>query len=192
MRVETGDATLARFELLTALKLEEVEDVIPADGTLLVLLRPGAQPSATLLAHLAGPTAIAASRAARTHEIPVIYGGRFGPDLAGLAARAELDVPAFINAHAATEFTVAFLGFQPGFPYLDGLPAVLQAPRRTSPRVRVEAGSVAIGGRYAGIYPATGPGGWQIIGRTSWVWFDPQRNPPSLLLPGDRIRFVPQ
>ncbi|MDA8255494.1 MAG: carboxyltransferase domain-containing protein, partial [Betaproteobacteria bacterium] len=81
--------------------------------------------------------------------------------------------------------------FQPGFPYLRGLPRALHAPRRTSPRVHVAAGSVATGGTYGGIYPASGPGGWQIIGRTRSVLFDPQRDAPALLMPGDRVRFVP-
>jgi KipI family sensor histidine kinase inhibitor len=97
----------------------------------------------------------------------------------------------FVSSHAAVEYTVAFLGFQPGFPYMRGLPAGLHAPRRASPRARVAAGSVAIGGAYCGIYPSAGPGGWQIIGRTAAVLFDPAHDAPALLLPGDRVRFVP-
>lgn len=192
VRVATGEATLACYRELISQKLGEIEDVIPADGSLLVILRPGAVPSAALRAALATPGEGAPSLDGKLHFIPVEYGGAAGPDLPDLAAQAGMDVAAYIKRHAAAEYRVAFLGFQPGFPYLDGLPEALQAPRRPSPRVRVEAGSVAIGGRYAGIYPASGPGGWQIIGRTAAVLFDPQRDPPALLLPGDRLRFVLQ
>jgi KipI family sensor histidine kinase inhibitor len=83
------------------------------------------------------------------------------------------------------------LGFAPGFPYLLGLDPALAMPRRASPRTRVPAGSVAIGGVQTGIYPAALPGGWQLIGRTPCVLFDAQRDPPSLVMPGDRVRFVP-
>ena len=190
LRVETGDATLARYGTLISRKLDEIEDIIPADGSLLVILRPGADPSAALWAALTEPTEEASPLNGKLHLIPVEYGGAAGPDLADLAAQVGLDVATYINRHAAAEYTVAFLGFQPGFPYLNGLPGALQSPRRLTPRVGVAAGSVAIGGRYVGIYPAKGPGGWQIIGRTSVVLFDPQRNPPALLQPGDRLRFV--
>ena len=88
------------------------------------------------------------------------------------------------------EFTVAFLGFQPGFPYLAGLPADLVMPRRRTPRTRVAAGSVALGGSYAGIYPAAGPGGWNVVGRTGMRLFEPARPQPALLAPGDRVRLV--
>jgi 5-oxoprolinase (ATP-hydrolysing) subunit B len=87
------------------------------------------------------------------------------------------------------EYRVAFLGFQPGFPYLAGLPEKLRAPRRAEPRVRVPAGSLAIGGSYAGIYPESGPGGWQIVGVTEAVLFDPRQSSPALFAPGDRVRF---
>lgn len=195
LRVATGEATLACYGALISQKLGEIEDVIPADGSLLVILRPGAATSAALraaLAALAAPAEKGLPLNGKLHVIPVEYGGVAGPDLPDLAAQAGLDVATYINRHAAAEYSVAFLGFQPGFPYLKGLPSALQAPRRSTPRVRVEAGSVAIGGRYAGIYPTSGPGGWQIIGRTTAVLFDPQRDPPTLLLPGDRLRFVPQ
>lgn len=192
LRVATGEQTLACYQAIISRKISEVEDVIPADGNLLVILRPGAELSDALWDALAAPEAYTSPIEGRQHLIPVEYGGAAGPDLPELAALAGLDVAAYIERHAEVEYTVTFLGFQPGFPYLNGLPGELQAPRRASPRVRVEAGSVAIGGRYAGIYPAAGPGGWHIIGRTTAVLFDPQHNPPTLLLPGDRLRFVPQ
>lgn len=192
LRVETGAATLAFYGVLTARQPREVEDVIPADDSVLVILRPGVELSAALRAVLAAPGEGAPVWSGTLHAVPVVYGGTAGPDLPALAERAGMDEATYIDSHAAAEFTVAFLGFQPGFPYLKGLPSPLHAPRRPTPRVRVAAGSVAIGGRYAGIYPAAGPGGWQIIGRTSVDLFDPQRDPPTLLLPGDKLRFVPQ
>ena len=191
LQVATGDATLARYVELVSRDFPEIEDMIPADGSLLLVLRRGEAVSAGLCAALAAPHAAAPLTAGILHDIAVEYGGAAGPDLRALAARAGMDAATFISRHAAVEYTVAFLGFQPGFPYLRGLPESLHAPRRASPRVRVAAGSVAIGGAYCGIYPAGGPGGWQIIGRTAAILFDPAREAPALLMPGDRVRFVP-
>jgi len=190
--LETGDATLERYEALLSKNFEELEDMIPADGCLLLVIRRGAAVSAHLWAALSTPLAETSAITGKLREIAVEYGGSSGPDLQALAERAGMGVEAYISCHAAAEYTVAFLGFQPGFPYLRGLPPSLHAPRRKSPRVRVAAGSVAIGGEYTGIYPTGGPGGWQIIGRTTAILFDPQRDAPAWLMPGDRVRFVPQ
>jgi KipI family sensor histidine kinase inhibitor len=192
LRVVTGKETLARLAALSAHGFTELDDMIPADDSLLLVLRPGARVSAQLWAALAAPLPGALAAMGRCHEIAVEYGGVAGPDLAALAERAGMDRVTYISSHAAVEYTVAFLGFQPGFPYLRGLPEVLRAPRRATPRVRVGVGSVAIGGAYCGIYPAAGPGGWQVIGRTATVLFDPAREVPALLMPGDRVRFVPR
>jgi KipI family sensor histidine kinase inhibitor len=191
LRVETGDATLARYTALAGGRFPEIEDIIPADGSLLLVLRRGVQASAELWGELAAPSATVRTESGRLHEIAVEYGGEAGPDLQVLAERAGVDAATYIGIHAAVEYTVAFLGFQPGFPYLRGLPRLLNAARRASPRTRVAAGSVAIGGTYTGIYPGEGPGGWQLIGRTTTTLFDPEREPPALLMPGDRVRFVP-
>lgn len=121
--------------------------------------------------------------------IPVCYGGEYGPDLEAVARHARLSRDEVIGRHVAAEYTVAMLGFAPGFPYLLGLDAALHVPRRTDPRTRVPAGSVAIGGGQTGIYPRELPGGWNLIGRTPRVLFDPERNPPCLLAPGNRMRF---
>ena len=190
--VATGDTTLARCAALISLNLPEIEDVIPADGSLFLVFRRGAGVSADLRSALAAPLAGMPVMSGTLHEIVVEYGGAAGPDLPALAERAGMDAAAYINSHTAVEYSVAFLGFQPGFPYLHGLPRALHAPRRASPRVRVAAGSVAIGGGYTGIYSASGPGGWQIIGHTTAVMFAPQRDAPALLMPGDRVRFVPR
>jgi KipI family sensor histidine kinase inhibitor len=122
-------------------------------------------------------------------DIPVCYGGAFGPDLTGVAEHAHLTEPEIIVRHSTADYRVAMLGFAPGFPYLLGLDASLHCPRRANPRTRVPAGSVAIGGAQTGIYPRDLPGGWQIIGRTPQVLFDPAANPPALLAPGQRVCF---
>jgi KipI family sensor histidine kinase inhibitor len=124
-------------------------------------------------------------------EIPVRYGGRDGPDLAEVAERTGRSEADVVALHAGPEYRVYLVGFVPGFPYLGILPAELDLPRRTTPRVRVPAGSVAIAGRQTGVYPFATPGGWHLIGRTDTPVWDARRNPPALLAPGDRVRFVP-
>ena len=131
----------------------------------------------------------AGMRTPRMVEIPVLYGGVDGPDLEAVAAHAGMSTGDAVERHAAGDYTVAMLGFAPGFPYLLGLDPALAIPRLQTPRTRVAAGSIGIGGAQTGVYPRPGPGGWHIIGRTSAVLFDPLRESPSLLLPGDRVRF---
>ncbi|MBB6186695.1 5-oxoprolinase subunit PxpB [Rhodanobacter sp. MP7CTX1] len=127
--------------------------------------------------------------ASRELIIPVCYGGEYGPDLEEVAACCGLDVDTVIARHTAANYRVAMLGFAPGFPYLLGLDPQLAVPRRTDPRQRVPAGSVAIGGSQTGIYPEVLPGGWQLIGRTPLRLFDVTASDPSLLAAGDRVRF---
>lgn len=124
-------------------------------------------------------------------EIPVCYGGEFGPDLDAVAAHAGIDAEAVVERHAGGSYAVAMLGFAPGFPYLLGLKPALAMPRMDTPRTRVPAGSVGIGGAQTGIYPREGPGGWRLIGRTPLALFDATRGEPSLLRPGQQVRFVP-
>lgn len=128
----------------------------------------------------------------RDIEIPVVYGGEFGPDLDIVAQHCHLTARQVVEAHAAAHYVVYFLGFQPGFAYLGGLDERLHTPRRAEPRLRVDIGSVGIGGAQTGIYPLATPGGWQLIGRTSLTLFNPDTMPPTLLRPGDNVRFVPQ
>lgn len=130
--------------------------------------------------------------ASRSVEIPVIYGGSYGPDLAEVAEHCGLSVSQVVEQHSAAEYIVYFLGFQPGFAYLAGLAPTLVTPRRAEPRLMVPAGSVGIGGSQTGIYPLATPGGWQIIGQTSLKLFNPTAEKPTLLTPGDTVRFVPQ
>ena len=128
--------------------------------------------------------------AARTIEIPVVYGGEAGPDLESAAAKLGMTPSDLVMRHAAGEYTVAMIGFAPGFPYLLGLDPALALPRMATPRTSVPAGSVGIGGTQTGIYPRESPGGWRLIGRTPLTLFDPSRDEPALLTPGDRVRFV--
>lgn len=119
------------------------------------------------------------------------FGGDDGPDLAVVAEAAGLSEADAITRFCAPVYQVAMLGFAPGFPYLLGLDPVLAMPRLETPRTRVPAGSVAIGGAQAGIYPREGPGGWRLLGRTPVGLFDHEREPPALLAPGGTVRFVP-
>ncbi|WP_041609506.1 5-oxoprolinase subunit PxpB [Tolumonas auensis] len=130
------------------------------------------------------------AQAGRVIEIPVCYDGEYGPDLGDIAAHTGLTPEEVVRLHSEAEYTVFFIGFQPGFAYLGGMPEQLTTPRRASPRQAVPAGSVAIGGAQTGVYPKTSPGGWQILGHTDVVLFDPTRDKPSLWMPGDRVKFV--
>jgi inhibitor of KinA len=127
----------------------------------------------------------------RLVEIPVCYGGEFGPDLAEVCAIHGLTPAQAIEMHASTEYLVYFLGFVPGFAYLGELPEALVTPRLAAPRRRVPAGSVGIAGNQTAVYPFATPGGWRLIGRTPVAMFRAEREGFSLLAIGDRVRFAP-
>ncbi|MCL6599484.1 MAG: 5-oxoprolinase subunit PxpB [Alicyclobacillus macrosporangiidus] len=126
----------------------------------------------------------------RTLEIPVCYGGEFGPDIGDVAAHNGLRVEEVIEIHAAGEYFVHFTGFLPGFPFLGGLSSRIATPRMPKPRQAVPAGSVGIAGEQTGYYPITSPGGWRLIGRIPIRMYDPRREDPFIVHEGDRIRFV--
>lgn len=130
-----------------------------------------------------------AGRRPRQMEVPVCYADEFAPDLARVAEHSGLRPNEVIELHRAAEFTVACIGFMPGFPYLVGLPEKLHVSRLATPRTRVPAGSVAIAAAQAGIYPHHSPGGWNVIGRTPLHLFDTRNSPPALLAPGDEVTF---
>jgi inhibitor of KinA len=125
----------------------------------------------------------------RTVEIPVCYGGEFGPDLALVAKQTKLSPEEVIKRHSKPEYLVYLIGFAPGFPYLGGLPKELATPRHAKPRMVVAPGSVGIAGNQTGIYPLSTPGGWNLIGRTPLRLFKPAEDPPVLLRAGDRVNF---
>lgn len=122
-------------------------------------------------------------------EVPVCYGGSFGPDLDRVARYLGLSVSEVVALHTQPAYQVYMMGFVPGFPYLGGLDARLATPRKDVPRPRVPAGSVGIAGAQTGVYPLDTPGGWQLIGRTPLRLFDPRREEPSLLQAGNQVRF---
>jgi KipI family sensor histidine kinase inhibitor len=161
-------------------------DLVPAARTVLVVLdrAPSDLDVATLRRlDLAAP---ADGTGGATVELPVVFDGA---DLADDAELTGRSVAGVVKALTTTELTVAFGGFAPGFGYLTGLPEELHVPRRATPRTRVPAGSVALAGPFAGVYPQPSPGGWQLVGRTDAVLFDVDRDPPALLVPGTAVRF---
>ena len=171
-----------------------VLDVVPAFASLGLHLAATADQRAIehhLREWLAAPPTVSDEGHGPLVEIPVRYGGTDGPDIDEVAALSGLTRREVVDRHAARTYRVFMLGFLPGFAYLGSVDPAIAVPRRTSPRTRVASGSVGLAGTQTGIYPRESPGGWQIIGRTDSRLFDPGGDPPSLLAPGDRVRFVP-
>ena len=136
-------------------------------------------------------TVAAGQTTAKQITLPVCYGGQYGPDLESLSKELGLRSQDLIDLHTAGEYQAAFLGFLPGFAYLNGLVPELHAPRKASPRPQVPAGAVGIGGRQTGIYPLSSPGGWKIIGRCPIPLFQVSKEPAALIAPGSRVKFRP-
>lgn len=188
MLVECADAAevTGTYALLGARRDElGAVEIVPAART--VLLDGLVDPSGALET-VAGWTApVAQAVAGPEVEVPVTYDGA---DLAEVARQWQVEVADVVRIHTGTVFTVAFCGFAPGFAYCAGLPDGLTVARRAEPRTAVPAGSVALAGEYTGVYPTASPGGWQLIGRTDVTLWEPDREPPALLAPGTRVRFV--
>lgn len=191
--VELESAALAQAlaESLRERPIGGIVGAVPGLASLLVDLDPRAANTERTTRELRArlESAVLAPPIGRLQMIPAVYGGEDGPDLPDVAALCGLSEEEVIELHLATELLVLFLGFAPGFAYLGDLPEALRVPRLATPRTRTPAGSVAIAGHMAGIYPAELPGGWRLIGRTTVTLFDPHRDPPALLSPGDRVRF---
>lgn len=177
-----------------------VRDIVPAIASLVVHVDPAAGPLEPLIDELrlraskSYPAEYSRSRGGATspiQDIPVRYGREEGPDLGDVAAFAGASEEDVIARHAARTYRVYMLGFLPGFAYLGQVDPSIAAPRRSTPRQAVPAGSVGIAGPQTGVYPQVSPGGWQIIGRTAASMFDTASG-RSLLQPGDRVRFVPE
>jgi allophanate hydrolase subunit 1 len=203
-----GTEEVLRFvDALRATEPEEVSDLVPAAETVLAVAADGVPLGALREALLAvrpddSPPAgdragdRARDRAGNDHaggdhagavEIPVRYDG---PDLADVARLTGLTEREVVEAHTGTPWRVAFGGFAPGFGYLVGGDPRLEVPRRDEARTRVPAGSVGLAGTFSGVYPRESPGGWQLIGTTTAVMWDLDRDPPALLRPGAAVRFV--
>ncbi|MBP1858136.1 5-oxoprolinase subunit PxpB [Rhizobium herbae] len=173
------------------LKVGGVAETVPGMNNLMIVFDPLAVAPDAIEHQLlqAWQTVVPNAIAGRDVDIPVVYGGATGEDLAVLAEHAGLSVDEVVRRHSEAVYSVAAVGAMPGFVYLSGLDPALAMPRRAVPRMKVEIGSVIIGGAQAGIMPCTAPSGWHVIGKTKVPLFDPLRDPPSACKPGDRIRF---
>ena len=181
------DDVLGFQAALTRLSVDGVEELVPAARTLLVRFDPAVTDADRLGAVLREVSPVDSAVAASAEVVvPVVYDGE---DLADVAAEAGLSVAELVSRHSAGSYVSAFCGFAPGFAYLSGLDPALHVSRRSTPRTRIPAGSVAIAGEYSAIYPSASPGGWRLLGRTEVPVWDVERDPPNLLPPGTRVRF---
>jgi KipI family sensor histidine kinase inhibitor len=189
---------IAAAEALRAAGLEGVRDIVPTYNSVAVHHHPGAgaRQARSLAQEIDERLRRAFTEgfeapAPKQVDIAVCYGGEYGPDLPQVAAHCGLSEAEVVRLHSAATVRVLMLGFAAGAPYLGLIDERLDIPRRSSPRVSLAAGSVAIANRQTMIYPESSPGGWHIIGESSVTLFDPHAEPPTLLAPGDSVRFVP-
>ncbi|MGN6677399.1 MAG: 5-oxoprolinase/urea amidolyase family protein [Streptosporangiaceae bacterium] len=189
--IETDEQPAALAAAITRAAIPGVIDVVPGACTVLVIAEPGGWDPAELASVIGQLPAGDSSAGDGTEiQIPAVYDG---PDLADVARLSGLSVGDVTEAHSRAAYTVGWLGFAPGFGYLTGLdPMLAGVPRLPSPRVSVLAGSVAIAGGMSAVYPSASPGGWRLIGHTTTKMWDPGREPPAVLAPGQRVRFIPQ
>lgn len=184
----------AAVQMMRGQHIEGVVDVIPAFSSLLVNYDPRVISYGEIrerMARLVKMEIRTSENKRRIIEIPVCYGGKFGPDIEFVAEHAGLSVEETITLHSSREYLIYMLGFLPGFSYLGGLDERLHTPRLANPRIRIKAGSVGIGGSQTGIYPLDSPGGWQLLGMTPVKTYDSGREKPILFQAGEYIRFVP-
>jgi len=179
--------------LISNEKIEGIVETIPAYSSLTVLYDPKLLDFPAIVERLneLGDKCKEREKFSSPIKIPIIYGGKYGPDLQFVANYNRLSAEEVIKIHSSAEYLVYMIGFTPGFAYLGGMSKKIATPRLESPRKKVPAGSVGIGGDQTGIYPIESPGGWRIIGRTPLKLFDVEKDPPVLLKPGDKVRFIP-
>lgn len=184
---------IRRISLLLEQQAPEwMVEFIPAFTTVSVFYNPLQADYQTVEAHLRElllKAPIENEAASRTIEIPVCYGGKFGPDLEFVADHNSLTTQEVVRIHSSGTYSVYMIGFAPGFPFIGGMSEKIAAPRRDSPRLIIPERSVGIAGMQTGVYPIETPGGWQLIGRTPIRLFRPEKNVPSLLRAGDQIIF---
>lgn len=184
----------ATVQLMREQHIEGVVDVIPSFCALLINYDPrviGYEEIKGRIKDLLRLEIKAGEERKKVFEIPVCYGGEFGPDIATIAEHAGLSEQEVIELHSSRDYLIYMLGFLPGFCYLGGLDERIFTPRLASPRLKIDAGSVGIGGSQTGIYPLDSPGGWQLMGKTPVKTYDPDREVPILFEAGNYIRFVP-
>jgi len=190
--LDNHERVMSLFRALHHLNDPRVRNLHPAYASILIdfdPLRLSHEEIASLIDQLAGEGSSQYDRTANLVTIPVCYDIEFGPDLQDVANHARISTREVIQLHSSATYRVHFLGFTPGFAYLGGLPEALHVPRLATPRKHVPAGTVAIAGSQAGVYPVDSPGGWRLIGRTPLRIFDPNATRPTRLEPGDLVKF---
>lgn len=184
----------ATVQLMKRQSIEGVVDIIPTFCSLLINYDPRVISYSEIkerIENLLKVEVKAGENQKRVFEIPVCYGGEFGPDIENIATNAGISVEEVIKIHSSKDYLIYMLGFLPGFCYLGGLDERIHSPRLANPRLKIPAGSVGIGGSQTGIYPLESPGGWQLMGQTPVKTYDPNREIPILVNAGEYIRFVP-
>ena len=190
---EVNARAIAIGHAVSASGLAGLRDVVTGYRSVAVYFDPVSTPpdAAERLAALARDTAVEPENAGAVIEVPVCYGGSFGPDLREVAAFAGCTEGEVVAIHGSRTYRVYLVGFVPGFPYMGTVDPRIAMPRRATPRTKVPAGSVGIAAEQTGIYPTETPGGWRLIGRTPIRLFDAERQPPCLFEAGARVRFTP-
>ena len=191
---EVNQKIAAAAKLIRAQQISGIIDMIPTYCSLLINYNPLVISYEALFKRVESIVRMESHSEAgkkKVWEIPVVYGGTYGPDLGAIAEHAGISEEEVIKIHSSKDYLIYMLGFLPGFTYLGGLDEKIHTPRLASPRVRIPAGSVGIGGSQTGIYPMDSPGGWRLMGMTPVKTYDPDRETPILVEAGDYIRFVP-
>ena len=180
---------------LSQVNVEGVEECVPSYRSLLVYFNPSTTNYNQLVTEISNLEGRLEEFTCPTREsvieVPVVYGGEYGPDLSYVAEYHSINEDEVVHLHCSREYTVYMIGFVAGFPYLGEVADEIAIPRHETPRLRVPEGSVGLAEKQTGIYPCESPGGWQIIGRTPLKFFDPNSQPPALIHPGDTVRFKP-
>jgi len=195
INLELNKKVLYLSEAIEKTEIAGVEEVVPTYRSLLVRYNPLKTTYEQLAFQIKDVERMLRSTntkaKAKTVIVPVVYGGEYGPDLTFVAQFHKLTEEEVIKLHSDRKYRVYMIGFVAGFPYLGEVPDEIATPRLETPRLKVPAGSVGIAEKQTGIYPCEAPGGWRIIGRTPLKLFNPNNQPPTLIKPGDNVKFKP-